>query len=266
MKMKGLILVKLGGSLITDKSKPFTAKPEVIKRLALEIKKAKKKIAADLIVGHGSGSFGHTLASKYKTQEGLINKDSLRGFCLVSETAVDIDRIVLKEFLRAGLAVFSFSPATFIYSKSDKLGDIFLSPIERALKLGLIPIVYGDVVYDKLKGFTIYSGEKTLDILARKLGRKYRETKVIQCGDTDGVYDEKGRTIPRIDEKIFVKLRALIGSSKATDVTGGMLHKVEESLNIAKIGIPSLIINGGRKDKLFNTLLGKKFKGTKIET
>ena len=259
--MKNLILIKLGGSVITDKSKPFTARVAVIKRLALEIKKAKLNFKnTDIIVGHGSGSFGHTVASKYRIHEGNINKNSIKGFSLTSEAAVDINRIVLKEFIKAGLPAVSFSPMSFTYSQK-----IFLSPILKSLKLGFVPLVYGDVVFDIGNGFTIYSGEKILDIMARKLLKKYKKIKIIQCGDTNGVYDIQGKTIPVINSKNFKEVKKWITGSKSTDVTGGMIHKVEESLKLAKeTKIPTVLINGDKKGNLLKAILGNDVAGTKI--
>ena len=60
--MKDLILIKIGGSLITDKTKPYTTRPEVIKRIAKEIKEAVSEKDVNLIIGHGAGSFGHQSA------------------------------------------------------------------------------------------------------------------------------------------------------------------------------------------------------------
>ncbi|PIU28833.1 hypothetical protein COT08_00220 [Candidatus Woesebacteria bacterium CG07_land_8_20_14_0_80_44_9] len=265
--MRKLILIKLGGSVITDKAKPFTARPLVIKRLALEIKKAKNLLKnTSLIIGHGSGSFGHTLASKYQTQMGLINKNSTKGLCQVSNIAVEINRIVLKEFLGVGINVFSFSPVSYIYSSSDKLEDVFLEPIKKALELGLIPLVYGDVIFDAKKGFCIYSGEKTLDVLAVKLSKYYKIDKIIMVGDTDGVYDAAGKTIRKISPRNFPQVKKILGGSKSIDVTGGMLHKVEESLKLArKYRISTLIVNGGKKGNLFKSiLLGKEVKSTEV--
>ena len=260
--MKKLILIKLGGSVITDKGKPFTAKPGVIKRLAKEIKTAREKLGKDtlFLIGHGSGSFGHTTASKYQTQKGLINKDSIKGFSLTSETAVDINRIVLKELLRVGVPAVSFSPMSFTYSNK-----IFLEPILRSLELGFVPLVYGDVVFDIVKGFTIYSAEKTLSILAKKLRKDYKILKIIECGDTDGVYDQKGKTIPEINSKNFKKVNKWITGSKSTDVTGGMIHKVEESLRLSKeTNIKTLIINGNKKGSLFKAALNQSHSGSWI--
>jgi len=227
--MRRLILVKLGGSVITDKSKPFTPRKKVIADLAGRIAKEFVKKNTDLIIGHGGGSFPHVPAAKYKTHEGLIGKDSLWGFCLTADAAVQIDRIVISEFLKQKLNVASFSPLSFIYGKK-----IIFEHIKKALGIGLIPVVYGDVVMNKKRGFEIYSGEKTLDLLASKLSKFYKIIKIIHYTDTNGVYDAKGKTIPLITLKNFKSIKKLIGGSKSTDVTGGMLHKVEESLELVK--------------------------------
>lgn len=273
--MKNLILIKLGGSVITDKSKPFTAKVSVIKRLAKEIKEAKSKVKnTDFIIGHGSGSFGHTPASKYQTQKGLIDKQSLaglagkesiKGFCLTADAAIDIDRIVVKQFISVGLKAVPFSPMSFIYSKEDKLKNVFLDQISESLKLGFMPVVYGDVIFDESKGFTIYSGEKILDIIARKLLKKYRKVKIIQCGDTDGVYGSNGQTIPKINPKNFKEAKKWITGSKSTDVTGGMIHKVEESLKLAKeTKIPTILINGNKRGNLLKAVNNQSHSGSWI--
>jgi isopentenyl phosphate kinase len=261
--MRKLILIKLGGSIITDKSKPFTARPMVIARLAREIKLATQSLKdTHFIISHGSGSFGHTIAAKYRIGEGNVHRDSVKGFCLTSETAVDINRIVLKEFLKAGIPVVSFSPLSFTYANK-----LFMEPILKAQSLGFVPLVYGDVVFDGVKGFAIHSGETTLDLIAQKLRKKYQSIKIIQCGDTDGVYDGEGKTIPEITSKNFKEVKKWILGSGKVDVTGGMIHKVAESLNLAKkTGIMTCLLNGNINGNLRKAILGKKVTLTAISS
>ena len=262
--MKKLILIKLGGSVITDKSKPFTARRGVIRRLAKEIKTAKEKLGEDtlFLIGHGGGSFPHVPAAKYQTHKGLVNKDSLKGFILTSDAAIDIDRIVVKQFIAVGLRVVAFSPMSFIYASK-----VSLSPIVKCLELSLIPLVYGDVIFDQSQGFTIYSAEKILGILARKLKKTYKIGKIIECGDTDGVYDSEGNTISLINSKNFKEVKKWITGSKVTDVTGGMIHKVEESLKLAKeTKIPTILINGNKAGNLQGAILGKSTNSTLIKS
>jgi len=264
--MQKLILVKLGGSVITKKDKPFTARPKTILRLAKEIKSASKYFDGKILIGHGGGSFPHVPAAKYKTHLGLINKKSVWGFAQTSKAAVDINRIVLKEFLKAGLPAVSFSPMSFIFALQGRPKKILTEPIDKALKLGLFPIVFGDVILDEgNKGFSIYSGEKILDCLAQKFSKSYKITKVIMVGDTDGIYDNKGKTFRKITHNNLGKLKEFLGDPKGVDVTGGMLHKIEEMFKISrKIGIKTQIINGNKVGELKKSILGQKTSGTFI--
>lgn len=237
--MKDLVLVKMGGSVITDKSKPFTARVGVIQKLVEKIKSFKDE-STDLIIGHGGGSFPHVPASKYQTQKGLINKDSLLGLVLTADAAIQINRIVVSEFLKQRINVLSFAPLSFIYDKK-----IMLEPIEKSLDLGITPLVYGDVMMNKKQGFEIFSTERSIDILAIKLAKNYRKIKIIFYSDTNGVYDDNGKTIPLITPKNFKEIKKYIVGSGNTDVTGGMIHKVEESLKLVKkLNAEVFILNG----------------------
>lgn len=263
--MEKIILIKLGGSVITDKGRAFYAKEKVIARLGREIFQAQKQLKAKLIIGHGSGSFGHVVATKYQTHQGLVNKNSLKGLSETADAASRINRIVTKNLKMQGLNVVSFAPASFIISKAGNLAKFFPEPIVLCLKVGGIPLVYGDVVMDSAKGFTIFSAEKVIEALVKGLAGKYKVVKIIQCGATDGVYDNKGKTIPKITSSIFRKLGTQIGGSLESDVTGGMYHKVKESLKIAsKFGVETQIISGKRGGALKEAILGKKVMGTLV--
>jgi len=262
---KELTLIKLGGSVITDKNKAFVAKKEVIDRLSKEIRSSLEKYKGDLIIGHGSGSFGHTVAAKYKTQEGIINEKSIEGFPLVSEAARRINTIVMDIFLKNGLKAVSFSPLSYTYTEDEKPVKVLLEPIKRALEVKLLPVIYGDVIMDKKKGFCIYSGEKSLNILASNLKNSYQTIRIIYCGETDGVYDEKGNTIKSITPNNYESIKRMLGGSGGVDVTGGMIHKVNEALEISeKLQIETKIINVTKKDNLKNAILGKEVVSTTI--
>jgi len=229
----------MGGSVITDKSKPFVASIEIIQKLAKKIKGFKNK-NTDLIIGHGGGSFPHVPASKYQTQKGIINKNSVWGLSLTADAAIQINRIVMTEFLKLKYKVISFAPLSFIYDEK-----IIIDHIKKALEIGIMPIIYGDVIMNKRQGFEIYSGEKTLDILATKLSKFYKKIKVIYYTNTNGVYDNKGKTIPLITLKNFKDIEKYLQGSGSTDVTGGMIHKVEESIKlIQKLDAEVYILNG----------------------
>jgi len=259
-----LVLIKLGGSLITDKNKPFSEDLRTIKRLASEIHQARQKTTMFFVVGHGGGSYPHVPAQKYKTARGILGKESYRGIAEVQDAAARLNRIVVRELIKAEEDAVSLNPSSFMIAEAGEIKKAFLDPLLKLLDFGMLPLVYGDVLLDLKIGCSIASTEKILNFLALKLKSKFKVEKVIHCGKTDGVYDRKGKTIAKINTKNFGKICMEIGSSDGIDVTGGMLHKVRESLVLAKEEIPSVIINGTRRNELLKVLLGKPHKGTEI--
>jgi len=262
--MKKLILVKLGGSLITDKLRPYVARPAIIRRLAREIKTAWDK-GFRFVVAHGSGSFGHTSAVEYRTADGIRKKEDVFGLAVVQQDAIKINRIVNKIFLQEGLPCLSFIPSSFTSARDKKLDKIFVRPIIQALKIGALPLVFGDVILDKKLGCCIFSGEVTLSNLIKPLTTAgFKITKAIQCGITKGVYDEKGKMVPTITNDSLSCLVEALGDSDGADVTGGVKHKIEECLKMANSGIDSLIIDGRRRGELLKAIVGRKVKGTVV--
>lgn len=259
-----LVLIKLGGSLITDKNKPFSEDLKTIKRLASEIHKARRRTNMLFIVGHGGGSYPHVPAKKFKTAQGILGKESYQGIAKVQDAAARLNRIVVHELINAKEDAVSFSPSSFMVAKDGQIKKAFLDPLLRLLDFGMLPVVYGDVLLDLKMGCSIASTEKILNFLALKLKDKFKVKKVIHCGKTNGVYNKRGKTIAKINTKNFGKIRAEIGSSEGIDVTGGMIHKVKEALTLAKKGIPSAIINGGKSNELLNVLLDKPHRGTEV--
>jgi len=220
--MRSLLIIKLGGSVITDKDHPCRARRGVIRRLGREIIASSYK--GDLIIVHGSGSFGHTAAARYK---------NWADFPAVADAARAINEIVIDELLKIKLPVVSFSPLSFILAKDTKPAGYFLEPLGQALLQGLIPCTYGDVVINKKGGLCIFSGERIIALLVEFFYWNY-QIEVRYITDTEGVLDAKGKLVPVVTESILDGLKDSITGSKAVDVTGGMLHKVQESLLLAR--------------------------------
>lgn len=256
---KPILLIKLGGSSITDKRIPYEVREGVIRRLAKEIKKAGNKYS--LIISHGSGSFGHTSASKYGGKKGY---KSLIGIATVSADAARLNQIVTDIFVEEGLPAVSLSPMSMILAENGSLINHFFVVIEETLKQDLIPIVYGDVIWDKKWKSTIFSGEKMISEITHYLIRKgYDIEKVIQVGETEGVINDKGETVPRIDLKNWKEVQKNIFDTKALDVTGGIPHKIEEALDLARKGIETFLISD-KQNNLLNAIMRKPIRGTII--
>ncbi|MGC8587029.1 MAG: isopentenyl phosphate kinase [Candidatus Micrarchaeia archaeon] len=263
--MKNLCLVKIGGSAITDISKPNTPRRGEIIRISKEIHAARKHVS--IIVGHGSGSFGHVPAAKYKVQLGLINSRSLEGASMTQHAAAMLHRIVIGEMFKVGLKPASFPPANAITS-GGRIKEWYITPIMRALENGFLPVTYGDVTMDLKQGVAIVSTEEALRYLANEL----KPSRIILGSDIDGVFtsnpkiDTNARLISRIDSRnIGSALSGASGSTKV-DVTGGMRTKLKYLYEMSKnTGAEGMIVNINVPGRLYKAMLGKHVVGTVVK-
>jgi isopentenyl phosphate kinase len=259
------VLVKLGGSLLTDKGRAETARPEVIRRLAEEIARARPRMTERLVLGHGSGSFGHVSADRHGIAAGLDGPHQLPGVAETQASAARLHGLVLEALLRAGLAPFSLSPSSFLVARRGRPHRLFPDPLLNALQAGLLPVTYGDVVMDDGQGAAIASTETVFLGLAEALRRhRLAVTRALWLGDTDGIYDARGRPVREITPTGFPRLLASLGGASGTDVTGGMRHRVETALRLARLGVESWILDGRQPGGLEGALLGQAVAGTRV--
>ncbi len=105
------VFLKLGGSLITDKRQPETPRADVIRRLAEEIAQAQRANKdLRLVVGHGSGSFGHVFGQRYGTRDGVRTAEGWYGFAATGDAAARLNRLVVEALLAAGIPAWSIQP------------------------------------------------------------------------------------------------------------------------------------------------------------
>ena len=229
-----IIFLKLGGSLITDKDKPYTPRLDKLKELALEIKTVLDSNPGLLmILGHGSGSFGHTSAKKYDTRNGVQTVEQWHGFAEVKYQAAELTRYVIESLLKAGLPAISIHPSSSMVSDNRIIIHHNILAIRKALAVNLLPVVHGDVAFDESLGGTILSTEDVFSFLAEQFSPR----RILLAGIEAGVWaDFPARTelVKQIHLSDYEKMRAGIGGSASTDVTGGMKAKVEEMLELIK--------------------------------
>lgn len=259
-----LIFLKLGGSLITDKQVAGHFRPEAMRQAAQEIAAAlTDRPDLRVLIGHGSGSFGHVAAQKYGTVEGVHTAANWRGFAEVSTVARALNTLVLPELQAAGLPVLPLQPSASAQCRNGILESLAVTPIQTALDHALIPLIYGDVAIDSVRGGTIVSTEALFFYLARQL----RPDRIILLGEVEGVYDVAGSVIPRITPDNYTAIAQALGGSRGTDVTGGMASKVRSMLNLVE-RIPGLecIICGGTAPGQIRAVLNGESLGTTIES
>ena len=235
-----IIFLKLGGSLITDKDIAYTPRLDKLRELAREIKTVLDSTPdLLLILGHGSGSFGHTAAKKYGTRDGVKpsplaplpqeEENYWKGFAEVRFQAAELNRHVMESLINAGLAAIPFSPSSSMVSNNRKITSHNILAIRKALDVHLLPVVHGDVAFDESLGGTILSTEDVFTFLAEQ----FSPTRILLAGIEAGVWEDfpaRTKLVKQIQLSDYEKMRAGIGDSTSTDVTGGMKAKVEEML------------------------------------
>ncbi len=255
--MPDLVLVKLGGSLITDKRGDCVPRLEVIERLAREIAAARPRMRQQIVLGHGSGSFGHAAAARHGVGGGPLDAGALAGVSEIRAKAAELHALVTSHLLAAGLAPFTWAPSSALHARAGAASRAAIEPLLAALDFGLLPVTYGDVVTDREWGAAICSTEAVLSYLAGRLGRRgYRVRRALWLGATAGIYDRRGLAVPRVDRGNHPRVRRMIGKAAGTDVTGGMLLRLATARRLARRGIESWIVDGRIPGLLTAGLLG----------
>jgi isopentenyl phosphate kinase len=248
------LFLKLGGSLITDKTKIEAVRDNVLTRLAAEIAQARRQNSAlRLVLGHGSGSFGHVAGAKHDTRQGVVDAAGWRGFADVSDAAARLNRQVLAALLAADVPAVSLSPSASVGCVDGRIQTIATNPVRAALAAGLVPVVYGDVAFDTVRGGTIVSTEEVMMALVGEI----RPSWLLLAGETTGVFDLAGQVIPAISQSNYAEIEAALGGSRGTDVTGGMATKVQSMLTLVE-QFPQMsirIFSGLQPGSLAQTLL-----------
>ena len=261
-----LVFLKLGGSLITDKRRPFTPREEEIRNIARNIKRALDGSPnLRVLVGHGSGSFGHYPAKKYRVKEGIIDDSSWKGYAETRAAASKLNQLVTEIFLEEGINAVSLQPSSSVIAENGKVIYMDIRAVEFLLENGQVPIVYGDAVLDKKLGCTIASTEDIFAYLAHRL----KPSKIILAGlvpvyTADPIEHPDAELIPEISDKNFEEIKEKLTGSYGIDVTGGMFSKVEKMYSLAK-QVPGLEIYviSGKDDNIYRVLKGES-SGTRI--
>ncbi len=254
-----LLFLKLGGSLITEKDRPHTPRLDVLDRLAHEIAEARRLgFAPRMVLGHGSGSYGHVPANRYGTRQGVRSSEEWAGFSEVWQEAAALNHLVMEALQRVGLPALALPPSAALVAREGRPQRWELGPLRMALQAGLLPVVYGDVVFDTQWGGTILSTEDLFDYLARVL----QPQSILLAGIEAGVwadYPARTRLLDEIGPQFLKDEGESLQGSAFTDVTGGMRSKVRQSLELVE-AIPGLqvwIFSGVEAGAVYRALCGQ---------
>ena len=243
--MKELVFLKLGGSLITDKTQPYTPLLDMMDDLALQVATTlQAQPNLRLVIGHGAGSFGHVAASEYKTRDGYPRPSPLahrerdqneenywEGFAEVWYQASSLNRYVMKALHKANVRALSLPPSSSVIASEGKVSVWETTPIRMALSSRMVPVIFGDVVFDEIRGGTILSTEDLFMHLARALSPE----RILLAGLESAVWQDfpaRTKKLEKITPGTFDQISAGIGKSEGADVTGGMESKVKQMLEL----------------------------------
>lgn len=247
-----LTMIKLGGSLITDKKVEQAFRADVADRIAHEIAGALKINPHPVVIGHGSGSFGHFAAHKHGTIDGVRTPEQWRGFAEVALVASELNNLMARALWDADVPVWRIQPSALLTADDGVPQTMDMHAIESALEHGLVPLVYGDVGLDTVRGGTIISTESLFTHLATALP----VTRILLVGEVPGVLDDAGSVIPLMTPDSLEGTKHMLKGSRGTDVTGGMLTKVTHMMMLVEQN-PRLtiqIIDGTAENVLHNAL------------
>jgi isopentenyl phosphate kinase len=257
-------VLKIGGSVITDKQTELIARTQVIDRLVEEIQ------AADiqkLIVVHGGGSFGHPMAKRYSIKEGFKEASQLVGFAETHHVMTMLNGLVVDSLIWHDVPAVGITPSSCIMTENGRIKSFEDTSVRRLLEMGFLPVLYGDAVLDTKLGFTILSGDQ----LTTALALRFNAERIIMGVDVDGLFecDPKSSRSAEFFSHLTLedakKVRAKLDDSTARDVTGGMFGKIGELIPAVEKGISVAIVNACESRLVYNALKGEKVKGTVIE-
>jgi len=212
-------VLKLGGSVVTDKTSPETVDHDSLDQATAAISEG----ADQLIVVHGGGSFGHYHASEHGMTTTAGTQDAT-GVTDVHDAMRRLNDAVVSALQAAGVNAVPVHPFSIAHRDSNATLHLPVDSLQTMLGEGFVPVLHGDVVSHLDHGATILSGDELVASLVKSLAA----TRVGLCSDVPGVLDDGGSVIERIEH--IEEVASFLGGSEATDVTGGMTTKVRELL------------------------------------
>jgi len=248
-----MILVKLGGSVITDKSRLRTFRRSSCDRLAAEL----GHVEGSLAIVHGAGSFGHIEAKKHSLHKGFKNDSQIHHVAAVQRDVRELNLKVLGSLISKGIRAVSIPPAAAASFRGGAVRSFEPAAFVQVLGLGLTPVTFGDVVPDESMGFSICSG----DLMMEQLAKSFKPELVIFCADVDGVFDRdpkrsnKARLMPELSRSELAELRRT--EARNADVTGSIYGKIERMLAIAHHCEKCMIVNGNVPGRLKKAVRGE---------
>lgn len=247
-----MILIKLGGSVITDKREYRRFNEEAVARLCGEIAEAGKQA----VIVHGAGSFGHVLAKRHRLNDGYIDESQIPAVAQVAYDVRELSSMVVAQLMKAGIPAVSMPPGSCMVMEDRSLDMDRQEVVSRFLDKGIVPVMFGDVLMDRKLGFAILSGDQIMERLTEFINFE----KVIFVSDIDGLFDcdpKRNKDAAMYDVVTAETLESIDAESSVDDVTGGVAEKMRWMLEMSRGDRECILINGTVPGRLKAAILGE---------
>lgn len=270
MALENILVLKLGGSLLTDKSTPYKLKEDNLEAIASEIKECiDLELIKSLVLVHGVGSFGHPPVLEYKLHKGFKSKDQLISMSKTQQIVNVFRKTIATTFLEEGVPINLMHASSMVVGDKMVISDYTFESLKGFLSLGMIPLIGGDMMYDESMGFSVCSGDQIAVVLSRVLPTK----QLIFATDVPGVFDkdpksgENAQLLNEININEIEQLLSKTNKTTKTDASGKMQGKLISLTSIKdriQEGLEVAIFSMDEKGTLINYLKGEKIEATKI--
>ena len=258
----GVFVVKLGGALITYKDDYCKPNIDIISEFGRVLASRWSEVQGRLILVLGGGSYGNAVPHRYNLLDSYGDWQP-SDLSLMTVKTFELMSLVTEIFRGRGIPCYPFQTSSYLITRNGEPQKFWLEPIKRALSLGQLPVLSGDMVFDSERGFVIVSSDQIPELFVGDLSLE----RVVMLTNVPGVLNYLGdsQVISRVgpDDHKFVLDNAR--NSKQLDISGGMRNKVKALLRIANLGVESVICDGRNPDVLLQALFEAAPPGTFIE-
>ena len=252
------IVIKCGGSVLNN--------PKLFEDLIKDII-VLKKLEFNPVIVHGGGK---KINSKLKSRN--IESKFIKGLRVTSKEIIKVVEDVLIEFNKEIVSSLEKQncKSQSLHSKenniisvekdSEELGfvgsptDINKSIVDKIIKNKKVPVIAPLGLSVENQTYNINA-----DTAAGSIAKKLKARRLIIMSDVEGVLDSNDKLIPEINSG---SIKNLIENET---ITGGMIPKINNCLDVASNGVKGVVIIDGRKNhSLLFELLSDEGSGTLI--
>ncbi len=231
--VEDLTVIKLGGSLLTDKKEPYTYREDILESAAAEIAECLSEgLIKNLVLLHGVGSYGHPPVLEHSLHKGFRSPEQLLPLSKTQEIVGVLRHTIVKAFQKVGIPICLMYPSSMVISEKMKITDYYFEPLKGFASVGMVPLLGGDILVDRAMGWSVGSGDQLAVTICQELGA----IRLVFATDVGGIYESDPKVEPDAVHIGRVNLNELdatlerMGKSGLVDASGAMKGKIQSVL------------------------------------